>query len=206
MNLRDISHPREGLVRIAAEFYRRGWMAGTAGNLSCRDPGDASSFWVTASGKAKGALTPEHFLLIDVAGGQVLEQGAPQNRPSAETAIHRALYRLFPDARACMHVHTVDACLAADRAQGDLLPLPPLEMLKGLGIWTEKPAVALPLFENHLDIGRIAEDIQQRFVHLPQVPAFLIRDHGITVWGESLEQAFHRTEIMEYILSYIARR
>ncbi len=206
MNLRNVISPRQGLVQVASEFYRRGWMAGTAGNLSCRDPGEPACFWVTASGRAKGGLTVADFLLVDIGSGEVLDQVSPGNKPSAETVIHRALYRLDPRIQACLHVHSVDACLVGMRHQGDALPLPPLEMLKGLGIWEEHPTLELPVFENYLDVDRIGAEINRRFnAQVPQVPAFLIRHHGITVWGESLEQAFHRTEIMEFILSFLAR-
>jgi len=202
----DLTDSRTGLVAVATEFYRRGWMAGTAGNLSCRDAGGAECFWVTASGRAKGALTPEDFLLMDVGSGVVVDPGKPGNKPSAESVIHQTLYQLYPQVQAVCHVHTVDACLAAVAPATSMLPLPALEMLKGLGIWLEQPEVSLPVFENYLDVGRIARNIRQAFeAQTPSVPGFLIRHHGITVWGESLQQAFHRTEIMEFILSYLAR-
>ncbi len=200
--------PRSALAAIARDFHARGWMAGTAGNLSARAEGDDSGFWITASGRSKGRLTAEDFLLIDVASGAVLERAAPAARPSAETAIHGVVYRLFPAARACLHVHTVDACLAGRGAAPDAteLPLPPLEMLKGLGVWDEQPRVALPLFANWLEVERIAAEIERRWrAQPPRVPGLLIRGHGVTVWGENLAQAYNRVEVLEFLLSYLAR-
>lgn len=196
---------RAALVEIARDFHARGWMAGTAGNLSARD--DEHSFWITASGCPKGRLQENDFLLIDVASGAAIEQAAPGLKPSAETAIHRVIYQRFPAARACLHVHSVDACLAAERAPPAAanLPLPALEMLKGLGIREQSPQVNLPLFENTLDVNKISEAIQQRFASEPaQVPALLVRGHGVTVWGGSLQEAYDRVECMEFILSYLA--
>lgn len=197
---------RAELVELARDFHARGWMAGTAGNLSARD--DAEHFWITASGKAKGRLHTNDFLLVNIPDGKVVETLAAHNRPSAETAIHRALYRLFPDTGACLHIHSVDACVAADTAPdgADDLPLPPLEMLKGFNIWQQQPQVALPLFNNHLAVDAIAADIDARFARTPPpLTALMIRGHGVTVWAKDIDAAYHRVECLEFILSYIAR-
>lgn len=198
--------PRAALVEIARDFHARGWMAGTAGNLSARE--DDGHFWITVSGWPKGRLDELDFLLVRVHDGEIVERLRPENKPSAETAIHRALYGLFPDARACLHGHSIDACLAADRAKpgAKSLRLAPIEMLKGFGIWQQNPKVDLPLFENVLDVSRIAADIRRRFVKTaPAVSALMVRSHGPTVWGASRQEAYNRFEILEFILRYQAR-
>ncbi len=198
--------PRAALVAIARDFHARGWMAGTAGNLSARD--DDHHFWITASGRAKGRLEEADFLLLKIHSGEVAEQTAADNKPSAEASIHRVIYRLFPDARACLHVHSVDACVAADTAKpkAKALRLPPLEMIKGFDIWEQDPAVDLPLFENHAEVRQIADEIHARFSKTtPAVSALMVRSHGVTVWGKSLQQAYNRVEIIEFIMSYMAK-
>ena len=198
--------PRAALVEIARDFHARGWMAGTAGNLSARE--DEGHFWITASGWPKGRLDELDFLLVRVQDGEVVERVRPDNKPSAETAIHRAIYALFPDARACLHGHSVDTCLAADRAKqgAKSLRLAPIEMIKGFDVWQQNPKVDLPLFENHLDVAKIAKDIEARFRKTgPAVTALMVRSHGPTVWGASLQEAYNRFEILEFILRYQAR-
>lgn len=198
--------PRRALAEIAHDFHARGWMPGTAGNLSAR-AGDGA-FWITASGKPKGRLDEDDFLLMDGARDEVLERREPHARPSAETAIHRAIYRLFPTARACLHVHTVDACLAGERCAADAsaLALPPLEMVKGFDIWEDAPRIALPLFPNLLAVAQIADAIETRFrAQPPPLTALLIRGHGATVWGASLQQAYDRVECLEFLLSASVR-
>ncbi len=197
---------RTALVEIARDFHARGWMAGTAGNLSAKD--EDNNFWITASGRPKGRLQETDFLLINVADGAVIERTGSHDQPSAETAIHCAIYRCFPAARACLHMHSVDACLAAAQAPPAVtaLALPPLEMLKGLGVWEQEPRVELPLFDNHLEVGKIAKAITERFeTTAPAVPVLMVRDHGVTVWGESLQQAYNRVEVVEFIMAYCAR-
>jgi methylthioribulose-1-phosphate dehydratase len=193
--------PRPTLITAAGHFYQLGWMVGTAGNLSARL--SDGSFWITASGRNKGQLTTGDFIRI-APDGTVLEKPSPDVRPSAETSIHQAIYSLFPDAQACYHVHSIEANLVSNFTDGDILPLPPLEMLKGLGVWEENPNVAIPLFANHLDVPRIASDIYERFkVAPPPVSVLLIRNHGVTVWASSLESTRNYLEVAEYIFRYV---
>ena len=205
----DQLEPRRALAAIAREFYQRGWMPGTAGNLSARAEDNVQpGFWITASGMPKGQLEDSDFLLVGVHDDAVIERLRPTHKPSAETSIHRAIYRVFPQARACLHVHSVDACIAVSQAPMGTtqLRLPPLEVLKGFDLWEENPQIDLPVFENWLDVPSIAKDIEQCFTRTPpRISALVIRDHGITVWGGSLQQAFNRVEVVEFIMSYLAR-
>jgi methylthioribulose-1-phosphate dehydratase len=194
--------PRHVLAAAARLFYERGWMMGTAGNLSLRLAD--GSFWITASGKQKGRLQSEDFLRV-APGGEVVEQGREEDRPSAETSLHDAIYRLFPAARACYHVHSIPGNVAARLTAGDTLRLPPLEMIKGFGVWEEEPEIDLPIFRNHLHVPTIAEEMIVRFQAAPpRVPGFLIRDHGLTAWGCDADAALNHVELFEYIFGYMA--
>lgn len=200
-----MSDPRDALTEVARLFYGRGWMMGTAGNLSLRL--EDGTFWITASGKQKGRLGREDFLRI-APGGEVIERGRPGDRPSAETSLHDAVYRLVPEARACYHVHSIPANIASGQAMGgDHLALPPLEMLKGLGIWDEEPRVSIAILPNHAHVPRIAAQLEALFyLEPPQVPGFLIHNHGLTAWGPSPDAALNHVELFEYIFGYLAAR
>lgn len=205
MTLNDLS-PRAALVEIAQDFHARGWMSGTAGNLSAR--ADTEHFWITSSGVPKGQLEESDFLLVRIQDGVVVERAAPGNKPSAETAIHQTIYSLFPEAQACLHGHSVDGCLASGRAKrgAKALRLPAIEMLKGFDIWQQNPKVDLPLFENALDVAKIAAEIGKRLGKKPPaLSALMIRGHGATVWGRGLQEAYNRFECLEFILSCASR-
>jgi methylthioribulose-1-phosphate dehydratase len=200
--------PRDTLIRHAAVFHARGWMAGTAGNLSARaDDG----VWITASGRSKGALSRADFVRLAPDGTPASPKGrtaaktaAPAPRPSAESGIHLAIYRLFPEARACYHVHTVESNLAARLGTTDWLPLPALEMLKGFGLAPSDLPVAAPVFDNLDRVADIAHDIERRFAaEPPALPVLLIRNHGLTTWGPDMEAAFNHVELAEYVFRYL---
>lgn len=193
--------PRPTLIATAGHFYQQGWMLGTAGNLSAKI--DDGSFWITASGRNKGQLNIGDFIRI-AANGKVVEKPDCEVRPSAETSIHQVIYSLFPEALACYHVHSIEANLVSRFTDEDTLTLPPLEMLKGLGVREEKPKVAISIFANHLDVPQIAGDIREQFEAVaPSVNLLLIRDHGLTVWASSVEDAFNYLEIADYIFRYM---
>ena len=207
MHSLDELPPRQALAEIARDFHARGWMAGTAGNLSVRD--DEAHAWITASGVPKGRLDEKDFVLFRVSDGVVVERVRAQNEPSAEAAIHAAIYRLFPQVRACLHGHSVAACVAGARAtaKSRALRLPALEMLKGFDIWKQNPKIDLPLFDNTLDVKKIAQDITRRFAKTPPaLTALMVRGHGPTVWGGNIQQAYNRFECLDFLLSFLAAR
>lgn len=191
--------PREVLAEAARLFWSRGWMAGTAGNLSLRH--DATSFWITGSSLPKGNLGVEDFLRVDL-DGKVVEKGTrPGLKPSAETSLHQVVYRRSPAMNAVFHVHTIEVNLWARTAKAGYLTAPPLEMLKGYGIMGEDPVVRMPVFQNHADVPRIARDIDERWGEL-SVPVALIADHGVTVWAESAQKAHDHLELADYLARY----
>src|SRR5688572_6523672 len=65
-----------GLRRIGAEFHLRGWSVGTSSNYSVVLGRDPLRLLVTASGKDKGRLTADDFVVVDAAGKPVGENHA----------------------------------------------------------------------------------------------------------------------------------
>lgn len=200
MTHQTVTDTRTELIATARHFYQQGWMVGTAGNLSVL-LGDRS-FWITASGLSKGELSKSDFLRIYPDGR--VETASPHLKPSAETAIHQQIYTLFPQAQACYHIHSIESNLVARFVVGDALPLPPLEMLKGLGVREENPDCVIPIFTNHIQVSQIATEIGDRFQNNPpKIPALLIRNHGITVWAASPQAARNYIELIDYIFRYM---
>jgi len=179
-----------GLAEITAQLYARGWMEGTAGNVSVRV--DADTALITASGVSKGSMTDQDVVRVRIADSTAVGAG----RPSAETSIHTAVYAAFPEVGAVVHAHppyaTAVAALAA-RSGADAVEFAGLEIIKGLGL---ADAVAVPVFENHASVPRIAADVAARLA-AGDPPVLLIGAHGATAWGPTLESARNRMESLE---------
>ena len=197
---------KQELAHIATTLYERGWMWGTAGNLSARTD---DGIWITASGVNKGALGDVDFIKIDAHGATI--EAPKGKRCSAETTLHLTVYQHFHAQHACLHVHTIASNLVCQIPEVQIqknfpkwLNIPPLEMVKGLGIWLQNPKCAIPIFPNHLHIPQIASELSSTIrAGLLNVPGFLIEHHGLTVWGKDINEALNRLECFAYILKYI---
>ncbi|WP_084531046.1 S-methyl-5-thioribose-1-phosphate isomerase [Nocardia miyunensis] len=180
----------EQIAAIARGLYARGWMPGTAGNISVRL---GESALITGSGLSKGELSAADMVSVRIADSVRLHG---DRRASAETAIHTAIYRAT-DAAAVVHVHPAHATalsIGAGEAR-DVLRFSGYELIKGLGA-TE--SVRVPVLSNHADVTRIGAEVERRLLADPQSPPVLfIAGHGITAWGASLAQARDRAECLE---------
>jgi methylthioribose-1-phosphate isomerase len=175
------------ITDIAQSLYARGWMPGTAGNISVRTGQTAV---ITGSGLSKGALTAGDMVTVSVADSQPV---SGRRRPSAETAIHTAIYRAA-DADAVVHVHAPHATAHTVGASKSLT-FTGYELIKGLGT---AETITIPVFTNHADVARVGAEIEQYLTRHPQAPPVLfIAGHGITGWGADLAEARDRVECLE---------
>ena len=175
------------IADIARSLYARGWMPGTAGNISVRAAANAV---ITGSGLSKGELTVDDMVTVTVADSRPM---SGTRRPSAETAIHTAVYRAT-NAGAVVHVHSPHATGQSVGASS-ALHFSGFELIKGLGA-TE--TIDVPVFTNHSDVSQIGADIELYLAEHPDAPPVLfIAGHGITGWGAELAQARDRVECLE---------
>jgi len=201
----DWNGPKDDLIRIAGHFYQKGWMVGTSGNLSVRVSPDM--FLITASGRPKGLLSKDDLVLVrglDLP----LANSSDRQKPSAEVSIHQAVYSGVDEANAVFHVHSVESNIVSEWAIDHAVLLPPLEMLKGFGVMDPSSGYRVDVLENHLDVAQIAFDLRRLLSNTSRfnegrLPAFLIRHHGLTVWGKDVMDAFHRIELLEYVFRFM---
>ncbi len=189
---------RDTLARDAADLYAFGWLLGTSGNLSARL--DADHFVITASGRHKGRLGRDDFVVCDLNGTP--RPGDP--RPSAETSLHCAIYSRLPGVGAVYHVHDPHAALCSDRdAALGHTPLDDVEMIKALGIWDDGARVQVPIIPNPAHIPTLTEHLVE---HLDAgnliVPAVNVLRHGTYAWGKDPFGAMRHTEALGYLFRY----
>jgi methylthioribulose-1-phosphate dehydratase len=191
----------EAIIASGRRLDARGLAPATSGNYSVRLSDGRIA--VTVSGRHKGRLGREDIMLVD-ADGIALED----KKPSAETALHLVIYRLYPRVNAVLHVHSVPVvALTRYLPETSELRLQGYEMLKAFpGVTTHETAIGIPVFENSQDVPSLAREVGQevgRRAQLPgaQVPAYLIRGHGAYGWGTDLEEAERVIEGLEHLLS-----
>jgi methylthioribulose-1-phosphate dehydratase len=183
------------IIAVGRRLDARGLAPATSGNYSVRvDDGIA----ITVSGSHKGRLSAADVMLVDGLG-----RALDGRTPSAETALHIGLYRLYPHVNAVLHVHSV-AAVTLSRSLPDTgqLLLDGYEMLKALpGVTTHETRISVPVFDNSQDTTALARIITTRLQQQPSPPAYLIRGHGINTWGASLDEAERILEAFDHLLT-----
>ena len=190
-------HAVAAIVGAGRRMAGQGWVPATAGNISLRLPGGRVA--ITRSGFHKARLTAESVMAVDLLG----RPENPALRPSAETGLHCGAYRAFPEAAAVVHGHSVANTVLSRRA-GDSLRLEGYELLKAFpGLPTHDAAIDLPVLDNDQDIPRLQAAVEARWARMagPVPPGYLIRGHGVYVWGPDMDAALARLEGLEFMLA-----
>ena len=195
----------EALRRVGHVFWKRGWSLGTSSNYSVVVERDPLMLLVTASGKDKGQLLGDDFVLVGASGQPTLPD---QPKSSAETMLHCIAAKEFGTVGAVLHTHSVWSTLLSQRfaAQGGIM-FEGFEMLKGLsGVQSHAHREWLPIFENTQDIPALAEKVVAAHADSPIGHGYLIRGHGIYTWGKDLAEAYRHIEIWEFLLECLGRQ
>lgn len=182
---------KQQLTDIGKKLHQRGMLAGTDGNISVRL--DDDRIMITPSGLAKGNLSPEEMVIVDVNGKHL--QGT--RKASSELAMHLFVYRQRPEIKACVHSHAPYAtafAVAGIQLDNNILP----EIVVFVG--------GIPL----TDYAPPGTDEVPRSLapHIEQNNAFLLRSHGLLTIGRSLDEAHHRHEAVEHFaqIAFLARQ
>src|SRR5215831_18834948 len=199
---RNFAKAAESLADIGRGFYARGWVLGTSGNFSAVVSREPLRLAITSTGLDKGGLRPAQFLEIDDKATVMRGDG----RPSAEALLHLAIVRGV-SAGAVLHTHSVwSTVLSGTHARHGGLALEGYEMLKGLaGVATHKHREWLPILENSQDMVELADRVSNTLREKPGAHGFLLQEHGLYTWGESLAEAKRHVEILEFLMEVLVR-
>ncbi|HET9048139.1 MAG TPA: methylthioribulose 1-phosphate dehydratase [Chiayiivirga sp.] len=185
----------QALASLAAELARRDLTPATSSNFSMRL--DADHAVITISGRDKGALGIEDFMVVDSTGQAV----GTDARPSAETGLHVQVYRHFPEAGCVLHTHSRNQTVASLlwAAHGGVR-LAGYELLKAFhGNHTHETAMTLPILPNNQDIAALATQVEPLLAAGP-IWGYLIAGHGLYVWGRDANEAKRHLDAIEFLL------
>jgi ribulose-5-phosphate 4-epimerase/fuculose-1-phosphate aldolase len=180
--LRNIVSEAEWNVRTdLAAAYRlvaqRGWDDLIYSHLSARAPGTEDHFLVNPFGLFFDEITASSLVKINARGEKVMESPHPVNPSSF--VVHHSVYRVRPDVRCVIHLHTPSTVVVATQTHG-LLPLTQNAlMFEGrVGYHDyEGPSVTPD------EIERLGADLGDNAV-------LFLRSHGCLIAGSSIEEAF----------------
>jgi L-ribulose-5-phosphate 4-epimerase len=170
------------IVETARQLTMKGYLMATGGNLSVRIAGQ-SVLAITPSNYDYMKMLPEDICVLDFEL-KVLEGNL---KPSVESAMHAAIYRVRPDVNAVVHTHQVYAStLTLIRT-----PIPALfdEQTRFLGRSVNIIPYA-PSGTGQL-AGTIAHHVRDHN------NAYMMQNHGALVFGHDMERAVHNVEILE---------
>lgn len=182
------------IVALGRRMDHFGWVPSLGGNISIRM--ESGEIAITRSGGRKGFLDRDGVIRVDLQA-RVLTDG---DRPSAETKLHCQIYREIPWANAVLHGHSVPATVLSRLVQGEAIALTGYEMLKAFeGQTTHETSLSLPLFDNDQDMDRLARAVGPLLSG--SIPGYVLRGHGVYVWGRDAEQAIANLEALEFLLA-----
>src|SRR5262249_55237907 len=96
---------REQICLIGRLMHERNYIDGSGGNITARlEPG---RILATPSGLAKGFMSPEQLIVVDM-DGQRIDEPTPENdhlRPTSELRMHLECYRQREDIGGVVHAH-----------------------------------------------------------------------------------------------------
>lgn len=180
------------LIEAGRFIHARGWVPATSGNFSARLADGRIA--ITVSGRHKGTLELDDIMLIDGEGHSL-----DGKKPSAETPLHTAIYRRYPNVRCVLHPHSPSATLIS-RLFGTELVLEDYELLKALeGIDTHATRIVIPIFPNDQNIPRLAALVDQYLDRHGDVYGYIIAGHGFYAWGSSVQDALRHVEALEFL-------
>ncbi len=194
------------LREVGHDYWSRGWSRGTSSNYSIVIDRNPVRLLVTASGKDKGHLSKDDFVIVDQDGNLT---PTDQSKSSAETLLHCSAV-LHRNAGAVLHTHSVWATILSQHYSAlKGIWIEGFEMLKGLeGISTHESKIWLPIFDNTQDIPALRREVEDYWLKNPssQCWGYLIRQHGMYCWGSDLSQAIRHMEVLEFLLECLGRK
>jgi len=201
-----VSDTRDLLCQLLRRFHDNGWISGTGGGIcAVESPG---RLLLAPTGVHKELVRPEHFFVVDVATGDVLESPSDTTlRPSECGEIFRAVIR-HRGAGAVVHSHALSAVLACDLAPDDELAIERLEMLKGIPGVTNADTHLVPVVGNTAREPELVGAVEavlgdERFA---QSCAIGVRDHGAYIWGADVWEAKKHTEVYHFLFEATVAR
>lgn len=172
---------KEQICEIGRRVYNKGFAAANDGNISIRV--GENEVLCSPTMICKGFMTPDDICAVDLDGKQI----AGKRKRTSEILLHLSIMRARPDVKAVVHCHPPHAtAFGVAREPIPQCILPEIEVFLG----------EIPLAPYETPGGQKFADTVLPFLK-PGTNAMILTNHGTVSFGEELEQAYWRTEIVD---------
>ncbi len=177
MNLHRL---KQEMCEIGRRVYDKGFAAANDGNISYRL--SENEVLCTPTMICKGFMKPEDLCTVDMEGNQL----SGRRKRTSEVLLHLAIMKKRPDIKSCVHCHPPHAtAFAVAREPIPQCVLPEVEVFLG----------EVPLTKYETPGSQNFADTVLPFVEKSNV--IILANHGTVSYGDSLEQAYWWTEILD---------
>jgi len=187
---------KEQVVKACQALAEKGFLVATGGNLSLMT-NDRKAFAITPSNYDYFKMTPDDVCILDFE----LNVIEGKLKPSVESGMHCAIFKVRPDVRAIIHTHQIYAStLALINAS---IPALYDEQVRFLG----RSVQVIPYAPS--GTGMLHKKVAHYVSNHNN--AYILKNHGALCFGENLERACYNVEILEkcaltYLLALCTER
>jgi len=181
-DIMEIHEARQIVCDAGKRLIANSLVGGTWGNISCRI--DDVRMAITPSGMSYETLTPDDIAIVDFSSDDATWEG--RHKPSAEMKLHIAIYRERKNINAVIHSHSMNASTVAVARR----EVPPIldDMVQIIGPTIRVAEYALPSTK---------KIVKKTMSALKGRNAALMANHGAVCIGQSMEEAFTCTFVLE---------
>lgn len=172
---------KEEICEIGRRVYAKGFAAANDGNISYRI--GPNEVLCSPTMICKGFMNPDDICMVDLDGKQL----AGKRKRTSEILLHLSIMKAKPEVKACVHCHPPHAtAFAVAREPIPQCILPEVEVFLG----------EIPFAPYETPGGQKFADTVLPFLK-PGTNVIILSNHGTVSFGETLEQAYWRTEIVD---------
>jgi L-fuculose-phosphate aldolase len=183
----EYEQDRQSVVEAGRQLLASGLIARTWGNVSCRI--DEHTFAITPSGRAYETLQASEIVLVSL---EDLSYSG-KTKPSSETRIHAAVYRLKRDINFVIHTHQPNASVISAVSEGQNCRLSLNQDQAG------HPGEVVAFADYGLPGSKKLAEAVERVLSSSSTKAILMRHHGALCLGRNAKEAFEVAASLELI-------
>lgn len=187
---------KERVLAANLELPQKGLVLYTWGNVSEIDR-QKGLVCIKPSGVPYEGMKAEDMVIVDLEGN-VVEGNL---KPSSDTATHLALYKAFPEIGGIVHTHSTYATTFA-QAGKDIPALGTTHADYFFGAVPCTRSLSKEEIEGDYETETgnvIIDEFRKRHLAPLDIPAVLVKNHGVFTWGKDGKEAVYHAVVVEQV-------